>query len=183
MSPHQYELQGSEDPLAEVQTKAPLPSLMSIPTSPPPDFANRVSTPLHRKRINAVSQFPLQRSYAFRSPRCNAAFIKTPSPPPATVQPTLVASRKSRIPKPSTPSQVRTDVVTDLTDLPVPNLIPLRRSARHSTRVYYHSDRRPRAVMHRNRTSRHDTPQEEETDGREDPYGEEQRNEDTPRKH
>ena len=89
------------------------------------------------------------------------------------VQPTLAAPRKSKIPKQSTPSQVRTDEVTDLSDLPVPNPMPLHHSASHSTWVYYHSNSnrrpRPREVMQGTRTSRHGTPQEEETEAGEDP--------------
>ena len=104
---------------------------MSLQIEPP---INVTSTPVpnYRPRRFATSQTPLQRSNAFRSPRPDEAFLQTPTLSPTDVC-MLNAPRKLRVPTPLSPSQVQLNSVTNISMLPV----PLRRSQRQTTRVFY----------------------------------------------
>ena len=134
-SPAQYLLQSS--PQETPEDPDTLPDLMSLQLQPPEDHPS-TSTPNTRSRALATSAPTLRRTNAFRSPHPDHAFIGTPSPTQEE-NPIMMAPRKSRIPKPFSPSQVQMYAVNDLSHLPhVSNLNPpLRRSSRIKSRTFY----------------------------------------------
>ena len=130
-SPAQYLLQSRPQ-------ETPEDPLMSLQLQPPEDNYPSTSTPHTRSRTLAISAPTLRRTNAFRSPHPDHAFIRTPSPTQEE-NPIVMAPRKSRIPKPFSPSQVQMHAVNDLSHLPhVSNLnTPLRRSSRIKSRTFY----------------------------------------------
>ena len=115
---------------------------MLMPESPPPDPTTFASTPKmdptvqnpriqQRNRVYAMSTPSLSRSPAFRIPKQHdQAFLATPF---TKSRPVYTPAKPSRIPKPFSPTQVDTQQVTDLSNLPNPLTQNPRRSARISS--------------------------------------------------
>ena len=129
-SPIQYSLQASEDTLPNQVHNRPLQPLMSTSKELPPSF------PRTRNRIDASTRPPLTRRHAFRSPRYDQAFLKTPTEDATPYRMTYYypstsrGAPRKRVHKPSSPSHVRLNEVNDLSLLPHLDQQPLRRSSR-----------------------------------------------------
>ena len=138
MSPSQYSLHGANSVLPH---KDQPPPLMSLHVDLPLHIPSGSSTPASRERIHGMSSNPLQRRNAFRSPRVNEAFSRSPSPSSMVSSNVILAPRKSRLPLPTSPSQVNLHEVNDLSSLPDTYHAPLRRSTRQVSRTYYSTAR------------------------------------------
>ena len=162
-SPSQYALHST--PHLSTNTSYP-PPLMDIQI-PSPYISQQDSTPTPRARMYGTSSNQLQRQNAFRSPRHDEAFLHSQSldtqqtPTLPQDEPNHMAPRKSRIPKPTSPSDVNLMEVADFSLVPDPLQPPLRRSTRQASRTYY-STTRNNCTRNQRRRSNHQEEEDQE---------------------
>ena len=137
ITPSQYELQSMS-----VVPTIPPPPLMSLQIQPPPILLFQASTPVNsvrRPRTYATTGRAIRRSKAFRSPTPDCAFLTTPSPTLSPESQDRLPPRRSRIPRPKSPSTMDLHRVNDIAELPLPGNMdpPFRRSSRNAARTLF----------------------------------------------